>query len=192
MKKIIFSLMLIGVIFIGACSTQVSNEIEVNDFESCVEKTGQVMESYPRQCSYEDQTYTEELSLQETCENLNNGIWIESAQECEGISSNVCEEMGGNFVECGSACRNDPDAEICTLQCVQYCSFENIEPQTNNGDDNVSNNQTSEILDSYGNVVPNTCESWFDGCNNCVVGEDGSLACTKMFCQNPAQAYCND
>lgn len=27
------------------------------------------------------------------------------------------------FYECGSACRNDPEGSICTLQCVQYCDM---------------------------------------------------------------------
>lgn len=48
----------------------------------------------------------------------------------------------------------------------------------------------NEILDNYWNVVPNSCEAWFDGCNNCFVSEDWNLACTKMFCENPSQAYC--
>lgn len=53
------------------------------------------------------------------------GVWIDSAQECEGITAELCQEMGGQFNECASACRNDPDAEICTAQCVQVCAFGN-------------------------------------------------------------------
>lgn len=34
---------------------------EVTDFESCVEVTGIVMESYPRQCAHEGTTYVEEI-----------------------------------------------------------------------------------------------------------------------------------
>lgn len=30
--------------------------------------------------------------------------------------------------------------------------------------------------------VPENCELWFDGCNNCMVGENGDLACTRKFC----------
>ncbi len=36
-------------------------EEEVDDFESCVAAGNPVMESYPRQCSHDDQTFTEEL-----------------------------------------------------------------------------------------------------------------------------------
>lgn len=31
-------------------------------------------------------------------------------------------------------------------------------------------------------AVPENCKSWFDGCNNCIVGEGGLLGCTRMFC----------
>lgn len=30
--------------------------------------------------------------------------------------------------------------------------------------------------------IPENCESWFDGCNNCRVGKGGMLACTRKFC----------
>jgi hypothetical protein len=59
----------------------------------------------------------------EACESA-EGTWIESAQECEGLSAEYCQEIGGNFNECASACRNDPDAQICTMQCVLVCEFD--------------------------------------------------------------------
>jgi hypothetical protein len=43
--------------------------------------------------------------------------------ECEGISQDLCNELGGNFDSCASACRNNPDSDICTMQCVIVCSF---------------------------------------------------------------------
>ncbi len=46
--------------------------------------------------------------------------------ECHGIDAMMCEEYGGRFEECGSACRHDPEAEICTLQCVIYCDFSQL------------------------------------------------------------------
>ena len=49
------------------------------------------------------------------------GNWLDEYLECEYISSEQCSLMGGQFSECESACRNDPDAEICTLQCVVVC-----------------------------------------------------------------------
>ena len=46
--------------------------------------------------------------------------------------------------------------------------------------------------DQYGNCVEANCRSWFDGCNNCLVGENGQLGCSERFCQNPTTAHCND
>lgn len=52
-----------------------------------------------------------------------DGNWIEETQECEGMGREQCEALGGTFNECASACRNDPEAEFCTLQCVLVCDF---------------------------------------------------------------------
>ena len=52
-----------------------------------------------------------------------DGNWIEEAKECEGMSPDQCETLGGTSNECASACRNNPEAEICTLQCVLVCKF---------------------------------------------------------------------
>lgn len=52
-----------------------------------------------------------------------NGDWLEEYKECVGISEEDCEKMDGEFNACASACRNDPDAEVCTMQCVMVCSF---------------------------------------------------------------------
>lgn len=52
-----------------------------------------------------------------------DGTWLSGTQECEWMSQEQCESLGGTFNECASACRNDPTAEICTMQCVQVCQF---------------------------------------------------------------------
>ncbi len=52
---------LIGV-YIWNRGQESEQPVEVTDFASCAEVTGVVMESYPRQCSYEGTTYVEELS----------------------------------------------------------------------------------------------------------------------------------
>ena len=44
-------------------------------------------------------------------------------KECTMIGAEQCVAIGGTFNECASACRNDPSAEMCTLQCVQVCEF---------------------------------------------------------------------
>ncbi len=60
---------------------------------------------------------------QSLCEDA-GGKWIESASECEGISEQLCTQLGGDYNSCASACRNDPDAQVCTMQCVFVCEFD--------------------------------------------------------------------
>jgi len=57
------------------------------------------------------------------CEN-NGGTWLEKFKECEYINEEWCDQKGGTFFECESACRHDPEAEICTMQCVPVCYLE--------------------------------------------------------------------
>lgn len=54
------------------------------------------------------------------------GEWSVEFSECLGISGEMCAEIGGTWNECASACRNNPNAEICTMQCVQVCEFKGI------------------------------------------------------------------
>lgn len=105
-------------------------EANITDFESCVAAGNPVMESYPRQCRANGETFVEDIpqniTIEEKCENL-GGEWLGQFSECEGISQEDCEQMGGNFDNCASACRNDPNATVCTMQCVMVCSFQEEE-----------------------------------------------------------------
>ena len=62
------------------------------------------------------------LLLSQKCQSA-SGTWLGDFNECEYASKGWCEENGGEFFECESACRHDPKAEICTLQCVSVCKF---------------------------------------------------------------------
>lgn len=53
------------------------------------------------------------------------GVWLPEFNECENVGKAWCKQSGGAFFECESACRNDPDAEACTLQCVPVCQYQN-------------------------------------------------------------------
>jgi hypothetical protein len=64
-----------------------------------------------------------QLNLIEYCQE-NNGTWIEEAKECEGLAEAMCEARDGVFNDCASACRNNPEQDICTLQCIQVCDFD--------------------------------------------------------------------
>jgi len=59
--------------------------------------------------------------LQTACEK-NSGKWLDEFNECEGISQQTCEANDGIFNECASACRHNPKAEACTMQCVPVCN----------------------------------------------------------------------
>lgn len=61
-------------------------------------------------------------SPEEVC-NLNSGKWLPEYNECEGISKVQCEQSGGTFEECASACRHNPDAEFCIAMCVAVCKY---------------------------------------------------------------------
>jgi len=68
--------------------------------------------------------------LKKICEE-NEGIWLEDYRECEsmwsnkGLNKDRCEELGGKFDECTSACRHDPSdgLGLCVLACVRVCKF---------------------------------------------------------------------
>lgn len=44
--------------------------------------------------------------------------------------------------------------------------------------------------DCNSSQIPKNCVSWYDGCNNCTVVNGEVSACTLMYCETPAQAYC--
>lgn len=65
---------------------------------------------------------SETINYADLCSDL-SGTWIKDTRECEYISKQDCEKNGGTFNECESACRNNPDTQICTMQCVIVCQF---------------------------------------------------------------------
>ena len=75
------------------------------------------------QILYEGACEDTSINLQGACESFDGG-WIEATKECEGMAKEQCEELEGTFNECASACRNDPDAFVCTQQGVIVCDFE--------------------------------------------------------------------
>jgi hypothetical protein len=53
------------------------------------------------------------------------GSWLGEHQECEWVEEAWCEDLGGEFEACASACRHmDPEvAQFCTMECVPVCKF---------------------------------------------------------------------
>lgn len=107
------------------------DEEVVSSFDDCVARGNLVMESFPEQCIHDGQLFIREVNFEEldlpedkfdACEVM-QGTPLPQFNQCEYISQDACDYLGGEFLECASACRNDPNAEICTLQCVQVCVF---------------------------------------------------------------------
>lgn len=47
--------------------------------------------------------------------------------------------------------------------------------------------------DSWERLIPATCKSFFDGCNNCRrADKTGQVACTRRFCSEYQQPRCLD
>ncbi|MDO5561505.1 MAG: hypothetical protein Q4G02_01895 [bacterium] len=59
---------------------------------------------------------------QNKCEDL-GGYFEAIHNECSNVSAEQCQQLGGEFVECGSACRHNPTATACTMQCITYCQL---------------------------------------------------------------------
>ena len=102
-------------------------EANIESFEDCIAAGNPAMESYPRQCRTSDgKNFVEQIDTNLNSEIqciANGGKWLGEFNECEGISESNCSEMNGEFKECESACRHNPEAEMCTMQCVQVCQF---------------------------------------------------------------------
>lgn len=47
-------------------------------------------------------------------------------------------------------------------------------------------------FDHYGECIPDECNTWFDGCNTCIVLSNGMLECTEMFCEDTTDSMCID
>lgn len=45
---------------------------------------------------------------------------------------------------------------------------------------------------SWKDTIADSCQSFNDGCNQCMKGENGEVACTKMYCETYAEAFCTD
>jgi len=74
------------------------------------------------------------------------GEWSAKWKECGGVDKAWCEANGGRFNECASACRHDPGAKFCTMQCVILCEFGKEEPKPEANPPSAGGEQ--------GNVVP--------------------------------------
>jgi len=109
---------IIGVFLLALVAAATGCDVEeIDEREIPMEETEEKEE-------IEEKEEAEEVTeIAELCEQL-GGTWIDHANECEYIGEQECEALGGIFDGCASACRHDPDAEICIAVCVPVCYFE--------------------------------------------------------------------
>ncbi|TNF35000.1 MAG: hypothetical protein EP312_04940 [Gammaproteobacteria bacterium] len=55
------------------------------------------------------------------------GQWVAAHQECLEVTADACTGMGGQYQECASPCRHQPDAQMCILRCDVVCAFDQPE-----------------------------------------------------------------
>jgi putative hemolysin len=84
------SLIIIGVIVLSGCTNK-SKDLVVNSFDECVENGGLIMESFPPQCSINDQVFTQLISYDE----INELETPDSNLNIENPASVFCVDNGG-------------------------------------------------------------------------------------------------
>ncbi|MBD3203129.1 hypothetical protein GF327_02465 [Candidatus Woesearchaeota archaeon] len=173
MKKGVFLILLI-LLVANSCKTPDqqaggnANERIIQNFEDCAAAGNPVLESYPKQCIADSgELFIEENTDKKTVCLSFGGIWIATAEECEKITKQNCDKMNGNYNSCASACRNDPDTQICTKQCIQVCSFSGQEKHFCSP----SQKQASVCTMEYLPVCGDNKKTYPNGCSACASNE---------------------
>lgn len=45
---------------------------------------------------------------------------------------------------------------------------------------------------SWKNIIPESCQSFNDGCNGCGRQDDGTIVCEEKYCENYTKPVCID
>ncbi|MBU0645857.1 hypothetical protein KJ611_00020 [Patescibacteria group bacterium] len=126
-KSIVIALA--AVMLMGAGCAGMQTTVRVTNFEECVAAGNPVMESYPRQCRADDQTFVEIIAPDDAQFSEPGAPGSGSEEPGDGgvfppeinPMKPRCEAAGGTFNECGSACRGAAPGTACITLCVQYC-----------------------------------------------------------------------
>lgn len=76
----------------------ISGCVSVVDFDECVAAGNPVMESYPKQCVHDGETFFEDISSEFCGSSSGSGCSVDSDCEPGGCSGQVCGGQGENLI----------------------------------------------------------------------------------------------
>ncbi len=133
------------------------------------------------------QTTPENSELMETEASTVETFFIESErQDCVGVAPMKCLVVNGEFFYNSiEGFDFEPGFEY-ELTVEKQLAFGTDDPSKIPADASMYSYELLEELSKTAvvaeNPIPDNCESWFDGCNNCRVMEGKMGACTRKFC----------
>jgi len=81
---------------------------------------------------------------------INGGKWLSEFKECENANHEWCQKNNGRFFDCESACRHQPNAEVCIDVCVPVCKFNG---NTKSDDDLAAENKAKQDFKINKNLI---------------------------------------
>lgn len=110
-------------------TTTAKVDIPVTDFTSCLVATGEVMESYPRQCAYGGETFVEDIAP--SGKGTTTTLYFEVAantQTCTGMIEQQCLVVNGQYFydTIDGYTHTEGTPRILKVERTQYCDPEII------------------------------------------------------------------
>ncbi|PID83363.1 hypothetical protein CSB11_01050 [Candidatus Campbellbacteria bacterium] len=144
--------------------------------------------------SEEDVTqYQEELEEENrrACGEFENYRWDEVTKECLKIEKENVSDEGGNKKENG----NEEGGNEVSQNDETNTEVTEGERDEESGNENKEEDaQEKQVYDqnSWKDMLPKECKSFFDGCNSCMVQENEMVTCTMKACKEYAKPKCLD
>jgi len=110
----------------------------------------------------------------------------------ESWQTMIPETCTSFFDGCNNCFRTEGSEDVgCTeMFCQNYEEPKCLDLENSQKEEQKTPEYTSE---SWQTMIPQTCTSFFDGCNNCFRTENASeAACTLMYCEDYQEPKCMD